>query len=523
MRKNFHITRASFGAALRLHSLLPSGYVIPRTVPAAADMAGDTVESRPETKEQAEFNEWIEGLQGADEEPPVVPRKRKSRARTEVHCCLICGSHEHNAATCPNADGTVPMSEERRLVAAEHAKAGKEAAALSHKKYVPEHQRTHEYVSGPSKLMDCPNSLPFVTLCRMTPFALCESLIESDFLENLAGKSCWHPKCGEKPAFVKNAAKKLSKLKGHTSKRYQEGTDICVELVCYRCDWCGTRVGATHGHPMFESIGHGGYGPSYQIMAWHKAVYGHSLTDIVLDLGVSEGTAREWMHQAMSIMAEDALLRQTKIVFGGLGGSLTCHIEADESAFFHWREYGHHVGEPDVPTHFWYVWVGIRQRGDPTKLWLAEVGVTKSEREARVPPLSHDFWKRCLCQAFTPETRAVLMTDSAGAYADVPHEGIVDKHSVNHQEHEYTRSVSVLHDTVTRDEIPGMAGTQNIDQEWRILKRSLPERGIRGRTEKDREHFRILVRAGQWQRIIGMVDRWEAFCQAVKRHREGQP
>ena len=103
------------------------------------------------------------------------------------------------------------------------------------------------------------------------------------------------------------------------------------------------------------------------------------------------------------------------------------------------------------------------------------------------------------------------------------HLGIVDAHSVSHQDRECTRSVSVLHCIAARDQIPGMAGTQHIDQDWWCLKREMPERGLGGRAEADRNIFRTFIRAAQWRRIIGMVDRWQAFCLAVKRHREKQP
>ena len=48
--------------------------------------------------------------------------------------------------------------------------------------------------------------------------------------------------------------------------------------------------------------------------------------------------------------------------------------------------------------------------------------------------------------------------------------GVVDRHSVNHREGEFTQSVEVLADVATRGLRPGMAGTQTIDRRWRSIK-----------------------------------------------------
>ena len=71
----------------------------------------------------------------------------------------------------------------------------------------------------------------------------------------------------------------------------------------------------------------------------------------------------------------------------------------------------------------------------------------------------------------------VQMTDSALAYNAYCPPGVVQRHYVNHQEKEYSRSVDMLGNTETGENIPGMAGTQFLDHEWRLLKASLPETG----------------------------------------------
>jgi len=55
---------------------------------------------------------------------------------------------------------------------------------------------------------------------------------------------------------------------------------------------------------------------------------------------------------------------------------------------------------------------------------------------------------------------------------------------VSRCEHEYSRSVSVLADTETRDHRPGMAGTQLLDHLWGLLKQGLPTGGLNPQTPK---------------------------------------
>ena len=61
-----------------------------------------------------------------------------------------------------------------------------------------------------------------------------------------------------------------------------------------------------------------------------------------------------------------------------------------------------------------------------------------------------------------------------------------------------------------------MAGTQFLDHEWRLLKRLLPETGIRARTVEDRARAELYIRAAQWRRMVGNEDFWPAFCAAAQ-------
>ena len=117
---------------------------------------------------------------------------------------------------------------------------------------------------------------------------------------------------------------------------------------------------------------------------------------------------------------------------------------------------------------------------------------------------------------FSDTANVVLMTDSAAAYKNVVRAGIVQKHRVNHSEHEYSRSVDVLRDTATGERRPGMAGTQFLDHEWRLLKADLPVTGLSARTDEQRQRFEVYVRAAQWKRQVSTHDRWPAFCKAAE-------
>ena len=79
------------------------------------------------------------------------------------------------------------------------------------------------------------------------------------------------------------------------------------------------------------------------------------------------------------------------------------------------------------------------------KLWLKCVGVRTSRDKATIPQISKDEYLEALQQAgFCERTAVVMHTDSAPTFTSTGHAGIVDSHSVNHGEHEYVRSVSIL-------------------------------------------------------------------------------
>ena len=175
------------------------------------------------------------------------------------------------------------------------------------------------------------------------------------------------------------------------------------------------------------------------------AVLGWSLTHIVLELGCSEPVVRPWMFRARFVMHLDALERQSKIVFGQAGRGATTEVEADETCIASWKEQPL-PADPAEPVKFhWYVWFGLKERGTVDKLWLKCMGVRTSRDKATIPQISKDEYLEALQQAgFCERTAVVMHTDSDPTFTSTGHAGIVDSHSVNHAEHEYVRSVSIL-------------------------------------------------------------------------------
>lgn len=175
----------------------------------------------------------------------------------------------------------------------------------------------------------------------------------------------------------------------------------------------------------------------------------YTLTQIVMELGVSEPVARAWMFRTRFIMHLDALERQKSIVFGRAAGGLTTEIECDETCVSKWKEQPAE-DDPDQRMKFhWYVWFGFKQRGSLDKLWLKCMGVRTSREKAVIPQISKQEYLECLDQAnFCEATAAVMHTDSAATFVSTSHPGIADQHYVNHGENEYVRSVEILANTL---------------------------------------------------------------------------
>jgi hypothetical protein len=238
------------------------------------------------------------------------------------------------------------------------------------------------------------------------------------------------------------------------------------------------------------------------------------MTDIMRALDVTERQARSYMNFANYIMSEAAIEHESSVRFGFLPGGETTLVEADESAFGHFA-----VDEEDGTSFYWFVAVGVTVRGDPEKTVLEFLDpLPRSREHARLPKLAHGVWKRIAERLFPAGANIVLMTDSASAYSEVACPGIVDRHSVNHSELEFARSVEVLRNVDSRQMEPGTARTFIIDSEWKQLKAGVPKNS-RVRSPADRRRVEYYIRAQQWRRLKRNDDLWPRYCELVRKWR----
>jgi hypothetical protein len=188
-------------------------------------------------------------------------------------------------------------------------------------------------------------------------------------------------------------------------------------------------------------------------------------------------------------------------------------VEADESRFGKYRE----VVDGKL-TFFHWVVLGVVVRGDPTKIWLFEVGITYSQERSRVPPMEKDLWKQIMLTIFGTNAGLILMTDGAACYhCHYPHDhsGVLEHYSVNHSEHEWTRPENVLWDSALETRRHCLAGTQYKDSTWRRLKAEVPH-GMHVKTAGARRLKMMYIRAQQWRLITEGEDRWKSFLEATR-------
>lgn len=217
-------------------------------------------------------------------------------------------------------------------------------------------------------------------------------------------------------------------------------------------------------------------------------------------------------------MGAAAVQTQSGVKFGQRPLGATTILEADESRMFSWTE-EIDEGGVSIRRHFYYVWVGVLERGDRNKFWLVPVGITHSDGEGRLPPLTNEFWRWCCEQLFNEDTRAILMSDSAHAYASVVHPGIVQKFSVNHFLKEWSKPCTITANVLTGEQVASRVHSQTIDRCWAMVKAQLP-RYRSAKTEEERAVLDEYIRAAQWRMQHSTYDLWEPFCKVAVAHAE---
>lgn len=453
--------------------------------------------------------------------PPRKKRKTRSKVRVEIHHCFYCGGTDHNAKSCPGKPD-LPVRRTRPHRGIAFVQNRRLAKLVSRLKYTPVCQRSQQYDQRPRQMSRVSMRTSFLRLARAPPALLGWMCVADGLLCDLQGLPCPSPNCVEASHRGFGKAAKLGPRATGKQKMGGKSQDISIQTVFHRCGNCRERVRLNHGSRLFGSTGGGNKGVSYMTMTFWNCAVGISLSHTCQQLDLNENTVGDWYRIARRIMASDALERQSKIRFGGRGPKTTV-IEADETQLFHWSE---EVNENGVSfrRHWWYVWLGVIERGDLTKMHLTPVGVTKSDGEkGAVPPLSQELWEKVCTDLFDSSTNAILCTDSAQAYKNYnpPSGAFVQKFQVNHSDHEYTRSEEMIADVETNAKVVQLAGTQTLDHEWSLLKAGLP-RGLSCKTEEGRQVMDEYWRAAQWRRMVNTTDLWTAFCTAAQKHAQQQ-
>eukprot|EP00972_Heterocapsa_arctica_P106044 15620908-Heterocapsa_arctica.AAC.1 len=283
--------------------------------------------------------------------------------------------------------------------------------------------------------------------------------------------------------------------------------EVTDKTAGYRCAACRKRATVHKDNPTFGLRDR----LDEAVYSFWMFVQGAPLTLTCLHMGRREDLVRRYYHHAAAVMAKDALLRQSSLVFGRRT-PLTTVCEADETR----------VGKFRVTINgivFYYHWVllGVVIRGDPSCLWLLLVGLTRSADRSRVPPLTNAIWKQVCDTIFEGDSNMILMTDGAGIY-EQQHPGILEHYAVNHQEKEWTRPVEPIFNVETGERRCCLASTNFLDSTWQRIKSQIPG-GLKATTAGGRKTKENYIRAAQWKMMVAGEDRWEAFCVAAHRWR----
>ena len=172
------------------------------------------------------------------------------------------------------------------------------------------------------------------------------------------------------------------------------------------------------GSLLFRSVASNVKSLTYSVLCMWNCVQGADITYTCKQLGLEKQIVMRYYQTARRIMAWYAERRQSEFVFGCLADGQTTDVEADEACFFSYSEdnclhqyFDEESGELRLPapspsaaieegvekqssdkTTYFYVWLGVFERGTQ-KLWLKELGMKKSMKYGRLPPLSPDLWR----------------------------------------------------------------------------------------------------------------------------------
>ena len=453
-----------------------------------------------------------------------APKFRKANPKCDIVMpdnCTNCGQQGHHADGCPLSDG-VRSRELALMQSAAYKKAGQEAKLEQKKKYTQPAQCAADYVPQFAKRSNAVCKRTYLQFCRSTGYDMSVMLIEDGFFESLKGKACVKPNCVNKDSV-------LGRLCGATLidvATCGQVWNICEATAYHRCKFCKKVYHVAFGHPLYKNLGHGSHGVTPSILAFWSCLEDKPITTTALELGEDARLVSFWYAQCLTVQAWDALRRQSDIKFGGRY-PLTTDVEYDGTCFQKWQLQPEDDSGP--VEHFFYCWMGITERGQHEKTYVAPViqspflpvGITKAHGlKAPPPPEDGDFWQRMSDDAFDEDSCLVGHSDTAKAFTECLPKGVVEKFHVCHDDGDYTHPVKALNNVLAEDRRPAKAGSMTIDRFWRYVKSRLPKGGISARTAAGRRILWVRIRAAQWKWMIGpKADRWSLFCEAVQRYR----
>ncbi len=162
-------------------------------------------------------------------------------------------------------------------------------------------------------------SRSLLDLQRAPPATLAKWMVEDGVFQDLQGQPCSNCFARQRSGGF-SSSHKLGRLTGQNLLALdKEATveNVSTDTACYRCLKCRTRFSVVHGHPLLETLGHGGLSPSLAVFAWWCYLEDVSLTATARLLNLSEPAVRRLFDLAALVCAEDAVQKQSAISSGG--------------------------------------------------------------------------------------------------------------------------------------------------------------------------------------------------------------
>lgn len=276
----------------------------------------------------------------------------------------------------------------------------------------------------------------FAELHTATPAELAKMLLEDGLLQNLQGAPCFHPRCIDFAGDGLPEDRTLGRLRGTNGDLH---LNIEFSNVFYRCITCRAIAAINRGSTIYRPVA-GSCAVTQRTLAFWNMVNG---ADIVLtseQLGLTISRVTSFYSLARAVCAQDAVRREQNVEFGARD-VLTTDNEAGKWTLCTWVE---------GRRHYSLVWLGILQRGNPSKMLLRPCissdqsmfpGVIYTEQAGEIPHLKPMCVDSVFRDKLSATTHAILMIDSSSFFQGMAEgtPGICETYVVNRSQGEYER------------------------------------------------------------------------------------